>query len=79
MSPGLLERGRVIAVDNLLEQVHPSQTRPESLPDGVELVQADVAEPGVWDELLQRVRPELVVILAAETGTGQKLLPLSVV
>ncbi|MBV6729067.1 NAD(P)-dependent oxidoreductase [Nocardioides daeguensis] len=74
LSPGLLERGLpVIAIDSLLEQVHPGQQRPEALPAEVELVHADVTDAAAWDALLQRVRPELVIHLAAETGTGQSL------
>jgi dTDP-L-rhamnose 4-epimerase len=74
LAPHLLELELpVIAVDNLLPQVHPDQQRPASLPESVELVVGDVAEPQVWDELLTRVRPGLVVHLAAETGTAQSL------
>ncbi len=74
LAPHLLERGLpVVAVDNLLGQVHPGQARPAALADAVELVVGDVADPAVWDELLTRHRPELVVHLAAETGTAQSL------
>lgn len=74
LSDDLLARGpRVIAVDELIEQVHPGRTRPEDLPAGVELVRADVARADTWDALLARVDPQLVVVLAAETGTGQSL------
>ena len=74
LAPHLLERGvPVVAVDNLLEQVHPARTRPAALPEQVELVEGDVADPEVWDALLARFRPELVVHLAAETGTAQSL------
>jgi dTDP-L-rhamnose 4-epimerase len=74
LSPHLLEQGhRVVAVDNLLDQVHPARTRPAALPEPVELVVGDVADADVWDSLLERVRPELVVHLAAETGTAQSL------
>jgi dTDP-L-rhamnose 4-epimerase len=74
LAPHLLALGRpVVAVDNLLAQVHPGQARPAALPQEVELVVGDVADPAVWDELLSRVRPELVVHLAAETGTAQSL------
>jgi len=70
----LLERGlRVVAVDNLLEQVHPGRVRPAALPEQVELLEGDVADPAVWDSLLARFRPSLVVHLAAETGTAQSL------
>ncbi|QIG46117.1 NAD-dependent epimerase/dehydratase family protein [Nocardioides anomalus] len=74
LAPQLLELGLpVVAVDNLLEQVHPGRARPAALPEQVGLVEGDVADPHVWDELLSRVRPELVVHLAAETGTAQSL------
>ena len=74
LAPHLLQRGlRVVAVDNLLAQVHPDQARPAALPEGVELVVGDVADPAVWDDLLSTVRPEIVVHLAAETGTAQSL------
>ena len=47
LSEDLLRLGpRVIAIDDLIEQVHPGRTRPEGLPEAVELVQADVARPG---------------------------------
>jgi dTDP-L-rhamnose 4-epimerase len=74
LAPHLLGRGlTVVAVDNLLAQVHPDQVRPAALADDVELVVGDVADPAVWDDLLARVRPELVIHLAAETGTAQSL------
>lgn len=74
LSPQLLQRGLpVVAIDSLLDQVHPGRQRPESLPVEVELVQGDVADPQVWESVLDRYRPELVVHLAAETGTGQSL------
>jgi len=64
---------RVVALDNLHPQVHPSRARPEALDPAVELVVGDVADPAVWDALLADLSPELVVHLAAETGTGQSL------
>jgi dTDP-L-rhamnose 4-epimerase len=74
VAPHLLERGlSVVAVDNLLGQVHPESRRPAALPRSVELVVGDVADPAVWDELLARVRPSTVLHLAAETGTAQSL------
>ena len=63
----------VIALDSLHPQIHPTRRRPAELHPQVELVVGDVTDPLVWDELLSRVRPELVVHLAAETGTGQSL------
>ncbi|MBO9555497.1 MAG: GDP-mannose 4,6-dehydratase [Cellulomonas sp.] len=64
---------RVVAVDNLHPQIHPSASRPDSLDPRVELVVGDVTIPETWDALLADVTPEVVVHLAAETGTGQSL------
>ena len=64
---------RVVAVDSLHPQVHPTTTRPAALAEGVELVVADVTLPATWDALLPDVRPDAVVHLAAETGTAQSL------
>jgi dTDP-L-rhamnose 4-epimerase len=65
--------GRVVAVDNLHPQIHPTRKRPEALDSAVELMQADVTEPDTWDRLLEEFQPRVVVHLAAETGTGQSL------
>ena len=74
MSSALSERyERVIALDNLHRQVHVSGQRPEALDRRVELVVGDVTDPHVWNRLLDTVRPDVVVHLAAETGTGQSL------
>jgi dTDP-L-rhamnose 4-epimerase len=74
LSSGLVARGTpVLAVDNLLKQVHPGGERPSALDDQVDLVRGDVADPSLWDSILTRYRPELVLHLAAETGTGQSL------
>lgn len=64
---------RVVAIDNLHPQVHPTQSRPADLDERVEFVKADVTVPGDWDALLEDLRPTTVVHLAAETGTGQSL------
>jgi len=65
--------GRVVAVDNLHPQIHPSSERPAALDPRVELHVGDVTEREMWDGLLATVRPDVVVHLAAETGTGQSL------
>ena len=65
---------QIVAVDNLLPQIHPLQTRPAALPDAVRLEVADIRDPAFWDEFLKAYRPEVVYHLAAETGTGQSLL-----
>ena len=64
---------RVVAVDVLHPQIHPTPERPAELDPRVELVVGDVTDPAVWDALLPDLRPDVVVHLAAETGTGQSL------
>lgn len=71
-SPGLLDAfDRVVALDSLHPQIHPDGAA--AVPDGIELVVGDVSDPAVWDDLLPRVSPDVVVHLAAETGTAQSL------
>ena len=65
--------GRWVAVDSLHPQVHPTKNRPSALNDRVELVVADVADAEIWDDLLEDVRPSVIIHLAAETGTAQSL------
>lgn len=64
---------RVVAVDSLHPQIHPSDERPAALDERVEFVKGDVRDADMWDRLLQDVKPTHVVHLAAETGTGQSL------
>ena len=74
MSAALADRfGRVVALDSLHPQVHARPERPAALDPRVELHVGDVTDPDVWDALLPGVRPDVVVHLAAETGTGQSL------
>lgn len=74
MSAGLVAQfDRVVALDVLHPQIHPTPQRPAALDGGVELVVGDVTDPAVWDALLAGVRPDVIVHLAAETGTGQSL------
>src|SRR5450756_952681 len=65
--------GRYVVVDILHPQVHARQERPSDLHEAAELVVADVTQAATWDALLETVRPDVVVHLAAETGTGQSL------
>jgi dTDP-L-rhamnose 4-epimerase len=70
----LLDRfDRVVALDSLHPQVHPTTERPPALPRGVELVVGDVTDPVAWDRLLADCPADAVVHLAAETGTAQSL------
>ena len=64
---------RVIAIDNLHPQIHIDRSRPALLDKAVALVVADITQPQAWDELLASDRPDVVIHLAAETGTGQSL------
>ncbi|WP_395726220.1 NAD-dependent epimerase/dehydratase family protein [Nakamurella sp.] len=74
LSHRLIAQGfTVMALDNLHPQIHPTGARPAELHPDAELVIGDVTDAQVWDELLAGVHPELIVHLAAETGTGQSL------
>jgi dTDP-L-rhamnose 4-epimerase len=64
---------RWVVLDNLHPQVHAVRARPASLHDSAELVVGDVTDPAAWDSLLDGFRPDVVVHLAAETGTAQSL------
>jgi dTDP-L-rhamnose 4-epimerase len=49
------------------------QERPAALDERVTFVKGDVTSAADWDALLADHRPDVVVHLAAETGTGQSL------
>jgi len=74
LSEGLTRAfSRVVALDNLHPQIHATRTRPAALASGVELVVGDVTDAAAWDSVLASARPDVVIHLAAETGTGQSL------
>lgn len=74
IAKGLLIRfDRVVAVDNLHPQIHATGKRPVMLPAGVQLIVADIAEEETWGEIVSGMAPDVIVHLAAETGTGQSL------
>lgn len=64
---------RVVVVDNLHPQIHASGQRPAELAEAAELILGDVAESRTWDTVLESVTPDVVIHLAAETGTAQSL------
>jgi len=64
---------RWVVVDSLHPQVHASGERPAELADAAELIVGDVTDANVWDAVLSGVRPDVVIHLAAETGTAQSL------
>lgn len=68
-----LRFGRVVAMDNLHPQIHAHGERPAALASPVELMRADVTRPEDWDRVLSAVQPDVIIHLAAETGTGQSL------
>ncbi len=63
----------VVAIDNMHPQIHATPTRPAALDPAVRLVVADITLRETWDQLLPTIRPDVVIHLAAETGTGQSL------
>src|SRR5215217_3650270 len=72
LAQALLERGdRVRVLDSLIEQVHPTRTRPAELPSDVELVVGDIRDEAVVLKSLTGV--DQVVHLAAEVGVGQSM------
>jgi dTDP-L-rhamnose 4-epimerase len=64
---------RWVAFDVLHPQVHPGSMRPAALDPSAELVVGDVTDTGHWDSLLESVTPDVIIHLAAETGTAQSL------
>jgi dTDP-L-rhamnose 4-epimerase len=64
---------RWVVLDNLHPQVHAGSKRPDALHASSELVVGDVTDPQAWDDLLDAFRPDVVIHLAAETGTAQSL------
>ena len=72
LARALLARGdRVRILDSLLQQVHPTQSRPAELDGEAELIVGDVRDAAVVKRALRGV--EKVVHLAAEVGVGQSM------
>jgi dTDP-L-rhamnose 4-epimerase len=63
---------RWVVLDSLLPQVHGEDATPD-LPSGVELVRGDVRDVDLLTSVVKDLVPDLVIHLAAETGTGQSL------
>ncbi|MBN9100000.1 MAG: NAD-dependent epimerase/dehydratase family protein [Pseudonocardia sp.] len=63
----------VVVADVLHPQVHAEPGWPAALAPGVRPYPVDVTSPTQCDALVRLMRPDLVVHLAAETGTGQSL------
>ena len=65
--------GQWVIFDSLHPQVHAKSEPPANLHPRAELIVGDVTDPAAWDALLADVQPDVVVHLAAETGTAQSL------
>jgi dTDP-L-rhamnose 4-epimerase len=63
----------VWVADNLHPQVHHGDGLPPDLPAAARFVPLDVTHEASWRALARSCRPDVVVHLAAETGTGQSL------
>src|SRR5436305_9567536 len=72
LAQALIDRGdRVRVLDSLIEQVHPTRTRPTELPGDVELLVGDVRDSAAVRRALSGV--DQVIHLAAEVGVGQSM------
>ena len=63
----------VFVADYLHPQVHPDTSAVDDIPDGVRHHLIDVTHAASMDSLIRVTRPDVVIHLAAETGTGQSL------
>lgn len=72
VAKALLARGdRVRALDSLIEQVHPTRSRPDELDPEVEVLVGDIRDEDMVRRALKGV--DSVVHLAAEVGVGQSM------
>ena len=61
----------VAVYDNLLPQVHGENAPDPPLPDGTAFIRGDIRDKARLARLVSETRPDLIIHLAAETGTGQ--------
>jgi dTDP-L-rhamnose 4-epimerase len=62
-----------VVMDSMHPQVHTSSERPQSLHPAAHWIKADVTKAEDWNRVLSEYQPEVVIHLAAETGTAQSL------
>jgi dTDP-L-rhamnose 4-epimerase len=62
---------RYLVLDNLHPQIHPAPERPKALHQAAELLVGDIADYELWRRITDSF--DVVIHLAAETGTGQSL------
>lgn len=67
------EGAEVVIADSLHPQVHSGIGWPAAVPTGVDKYPLDVTSPTQWAAFTRVCRPDIVIHLAAETGTGQSL------
>lgn len=67
------EFDNIIVVDNLHPQIHQERIKPSRLSSKANLFENDVTDAIAWDEVLSKYKPDVIIHLAAETGTGQSL------
>lgn len=63
----------VVVLDYLHPQVHPDTAALDDLPAGVQHHAIDITDAPAVDAVVRIHRPDVIVHLAAETGTGQSL------
>jgi dTDP-L-rhamnose 4-epimerase len=74
LAASLLDEGHAVTVlDNLHPQVHDGRGVPAELPSAVRFIPGDVTSIASWPAVLEATKPDAIVHLAAETGTGQSL------
>lgn len=64
---------RWVVLDSLHPQVHENQVRPTALHESAELIIGDVVDEKIWENIFDDFAPDLVIHLAAETGTAQSM------
>lgn len=64
---------QVVVIDIMHPQIHKSPDRPADMPVDIHFIHGDVTDKFMWDNLLGKFKPKIIIHLAAETGTGQSL------